>query len=183
MEKRPKIRISLEKIEGSVVDVGGGGEGVIAKACGRDTVSLDIRKGEIDEAKSSGAVAQWILCDARLMPFRNETFDAATFFFSLMYIKTSEKKRKVLMETRRVLKSNGMVYLWDAAIEKEPDPYILYVDVSLPSGEQISTGYGIGGEGKEQTLELVQELAEEAGLKVARTKSNKDWFEISFKRL
>lgn len=181
METRPKIRISLGKIKGYAVDVGGGGEGVIVKACRHNTVSLDIRKGEIDEARSSSAVAQWVLCDACFMPFISETFDAATFFFSLMYIKTPEKKRKVLMETRRVLKSNGMVYLWDAVIEKKPDPCIVHVDVSLPSGEQISTGYGIGGEDKEQTLELVQELAEEAGLKVATTKSNKHWFEISFK--
>jgi len=178
---RPKIRVSLEKTEGSILDIGGGGEGVIAKACGPDTVSLDISKREIEEAKSSGAVAQWFLCDACSMPFRNETFDAATFFFSLMYIKTREKKRKALMETRRVLKSTGTLYLWDVVIQREPDPYIIHVDAGLPGGEEISTGYGCGGEGKEQTLQLVHQLAEEAGMKVAKTKSNKDWFETSFK--
>jgi len=121
LTRKPQAKVSLEKQEGSVLDVGGGGEGTIAKACGRETVCVDIKKGEILEARSRGAVANWVLCDACSMPFREGVFDVVTFFFSLMYIKTLEKKHAVIVEVRRVLKSSGSIYLWDAIIREREE--------------------------------------------------------------
>lgn len=83
LSRRPEAKVSLERLEGLVVDIGAGGEGMIAKACGRETVCVDISKREIGEARSRGAVANWVLCDACSMPFRNGTFDVATFSFHL----------------------------------------------------------------------------------------------------
>jgi hypothetical protein len=38
LSRRPKAKAFLEKLEGFVVDIGAGGEGIIAKTCGRETV-------------------------------------------------------------------------------------------------------------------------------------------------
>ncbi len=176
LSRRPKVKVSLERLEGFVVDIGAGGEGVIAKTCGMETVCVDIRKGEIGEAKSRGAVAQWVLCDACSMPFKNGSFDVATFFFSLMYIRPLVRKRAVIVEAKRVLKLDGLLYFWDAIIAEKPDLHVVFVEANLPDGEKIFTGYGVRGDGKEQTLELVSKLALEAGFKVVSTESHKNWF-------
>lgn len=181
LTRKPQVKVSLEKQEGSVLDVGGGGEGTIAKACGRETVCVDIKKGEILEARSRGAVANWVLCDACSMPFRDGVFDVVTFFFSLMYIKTLEKKHAVIVEVGRVLKSSGSIYLWDAIIREKPDLSVVFVETILPDRRKIYTGYGVRGkEEKEQNLELLSKLAFEAGFKVTRTESHKNWFAARF---
>ena len=181
LSRKPQAKVFLEKLEGFVLDIGAGGEGTIAKACGGGIVCVDINKIEIGEARSRGAVANWVLCDASSMPFRDSIFDVATFFFSLMYIKTVEKKRAVMVEAERVLKSDGLLYLWDATIRKKPDLSVIFVEANLPDGEEIYTGYGVKGKGeKEQTLELISKLALEAGFKVDRTESHKKWFTARF---
>ena len=176
ISRRPMVKVSPERLEGFIVDIGAGGEGVIAKTCGRETVCVDIRKGEIGEAKSRGAVAHWVLCDACSMPFRKGSFDVATFFFSLMYIRTLERKRAVIVEAKRILKSDGLLCFWDAIIVEKPDLHVVFVEANLPDGEKIFTGYGVRGNGKEQTLELVNKLALEVGFKVVSTESRKNWF-------
>ncbi len=180
LSRRPRVKVSPERFEGVVVDIGAGGEGVIAKTCGRNALCVDISKREIDEARSRGAVAQWVLSDARSMPFRNGSFDVATFIFSLMYMKTLERKRAIVVEAKRILKSEGRLYLWAAVIAEKPDLYVVFVDVSLPDGERIFTGYGVRGDGKVQTLELVKQLVLEAGFKVITTESHKNWFAACF---
>ncbi len=125
LSRKPKASVSLKRLEGFTVDIGAGGEGVMAKACGRNTVGIDINKREIDEARSRGSRAQWVLGDACSMPFRNGSFDAATFFFSLMYIKTTKRKLATFIEARRVLKSDGLLCLWAAIIGKN-QVYTLY---------------------------------------------------------
>ena len=181
LSRRPQAKVFLKRLEGFVVDIGAGGEGVIAKTCGRETLCVDISKREIGEARSRGAVANWVLCDACSMPFGNGTFDVATFFFSLMYIKTFERKHAVMVEAKRVLKSDGLLYLWDAVIQEKPDLYVIFVEANLPDGEKIYTGYGVKGKGeKEQTLELISRLALEAGFKVTETESHKNWFTACF---
>ena len=145
LSRKPKVKVSLKRLEGFIVDIGAGGEGVIAKTCGRNTVGVDINKREIDEARSRGSLAHWVLCDGCSMPFRNGSFDVATFFFSLMYIETPKRKRAVFVETKRVLKPDGLLCLWDAIIREKPDLYVVFVEINLPDGEEIFTGYGVSG--------------------------------------
>jgi len=181
LSRKPQAKVFLKRLEGFVVDIGGGGEGTMAKACGREAVCLDISKTEIGEARSRGAVANWVLCDARSMPFKNGIFDVATFFFSFMYIKTFEKKHAVMAEAKRVLKSDGLLYLWDAVIRERPDLCVVFVEANLPDEEKIYTGYGVKGKEKEQTLELISKLALEAGFKVTETESHKNWFAACYR--
>lgn len=181
LSRKPQAKVFLEKLEGFVLDIGAGGEGTMAKACGGGTVCVDVNRTEIGEAKSRGAVASWVLCDARFMPFRNGTFDVVTFFFSIMYVKTSERKLAVMLESRRVLKSDGSLYLWDATIREKPELYVVFVETNLPDGEKIYAGYGVKGKKeKEQTLELISKLGLEAGFKATRTESHKNWFTVGF---
>ncbi len=180
LSRKPKVKISTKKLYGFILDIGAGGEGVIAKTCGGDTVGADVKRSEIDEARSRGSPAQWVLCDACFLPFRNGTFDVTTFFFSLMYIKTPRRKLAVFAEARRVLKSNGLLYLWDAVIREKPDLNVVFVEISLPDGKEILTGYGVRGEGKEQDLKLIRKLALEAGFKASSVESHKDYFEACF---
>lgn len=179
--RRPEAKVFLERLEGFVVDIGAGGEGVIARTCGMETVCVDISKREIDEARSRGVVANWVLCDACSMPFVNGAFDVATFFFSLMYIKMFERKHAVIIEAKRILRSDGLLYLWDAIIPEKPDLYVVFVEANLPDEKKIYTGYGVKGKKeKAQTPELIDKLALEAGFKVIRTESHKNWFTACF---
>ena len=140
LSRKPRVKVAPKRLEGFIIDIGAGGEGVIAKTCGKNTVGVDIRRGEIEEAKSRGSLAQWVLCDACSLPFRNGSFDVATFFFSLMYIKTHGRKRAVFVEANRVLKSDGYLCLWDAIIRETPELYVVFVEINLPDGEEIFTG-------------------------------------------
>ena len=180
LSRKPQAKVFLEKLEGFVLDIGAGGEGTMAKTCGRETVCVDISKREIDEARSRGAVANWVLCDACSMPFGKGTFDMVTFFFSLMYIKTVERKHTVMVEAKRVLKSDGLLYLWDTTIREKPGLYVVFVEISLPDGEEIFTGYGVRGKEKEQNLELLNKLAIEAGFKTTSAESHKNWIKACF---
>ncbi|MCJ7468970.1 class I SAM-dependent methyltransferase [Candidatus Bathyarchaeota archaeon] len=182
LSRKPQAKVSLKRLDGFVVDIGAGGEGTIAKTCGRETVCVDISKREIGEARSRGAVANWVLCDACSMPFRNGTFDVATFFFSLMYIKTFERKQAVMREAKRVLKSDGLLYLWDATIREKPDLYVVFVEANLPDGEKIYTGYGVKGKEKEQTLELINKLALEAGFRVTGELYKNEIFQLEMQK-
>lgn len=184
LSRKPQAKIFLEKLEGFVLDVGGGGEGTMAKTCGRETVCVDISRTEIGEARSRGAVAHWVLCDASSMPFRNDTFDVATFFFSLMYIKTLERKHAVMVESRRVLRSDGLLCLWDAIIREEPGLSVIFVEADLPNGEKIYTGYGVRGKAeKEQTPDLVSKLALEAGFRVTKESCETAAFYLELQKL
>lgn len=179
--RKPQAEVTLERLKGSVLDIGAGGEGVIAKVCGNETVCIDIRKTEIEEAKARGAVANWVLGDACHMPFRKAAFDVATFFFSLMYIKLPERKQAVISEARGILRTDGLLYLWDADVQEKPELYMLFVEAKLPDGKKIYTGYGIRGNSeKEQTLDLVGRMALKAGFKADKTEAHKNWFAACF---
>ena len=181
LSRKPKVNVSLKRLEGFIVDIGAGGEGVIAKTCGRNTVGVDINKREIDEARSRGSLAQWVLCDACSMPFRDDSFDVATFFFSLMYIKATKRKLAAFVEARRVLKSDGLLCLWAAIIREKPGLYGVFVEISLPDGEEIFTGYGVRGKEKGQNLELINKLAIEAGFTATSAESHKNWIKACFR--
>jgi len=97
-----------------------------------------------------------------------------------MYIKTLERKRAVMVETKRILKSDGLLYLWGTSIQEKPDLCVVFVEANLPDGEKVYTGYGVKGKEKEQTLELISKLALEMGFKAATTESYANWFTACF---
>ena len=99
-----KLEIKDFKADGFILDIGGGGEGVIGRLKGIQVIAIDIIKNELLEA-ADGPFK--ILMDARDLSFLEASFNTATAFFSLMYIKTKEDQQKIFNEVGRVLKPGG----------------------------------------------------------------------------
>ena len=58
-------KIIIDSIpDGSVIDIGGGGEGIIAQIGNERITAIDKNQSEINEAKPNAPKANWILADA-----------------------------------------------------------------------------------------------------------------------
>ena len=126
---------------GSIIDIGGGGEGIIAQI-GKDRVTvIDKHQGEINEARSKSPTSKWVCADARNLDYDNGTFDNATAFFSGMYM-SIETFEEVCKEVHRVLNNKGEFWIWDAKIQENTGLYVIRVTVTLPNGKKIRTAYG-----------------------------------------
>lgn len=88
-----QVELEVQDFEsdGFILDIGGGGEGVIGRLKGRDVVAIDIRKEELEEAVDGPLK---IVMDARDLKFLDGSFNTVTAFFSLMYVKNQEDQRK-----------------------------------------------------------------------------------------
>lgn len=138
----PKQIIEVNAIpSGNLLDIGGGGEGVIAQIGHNRVTAVDQRQDEIDEAKSNAPEAKWVCADARKLDFNNNYFDNATAFFSGMYM-TEEVQEDVFKEVSRLIVRGGKFWIWDAVISYEKGPFIIYLEIHIPNGKIINTGYG-----------------------------------------
>jgi SAM-dependent methyltransferase len=167
--------------EGLILDIGGGGEGVIGQLKGRQVVAIDLIKQELEDAP--GGPLLKIVMDARALGFLDGSFDTATVFFTFMYI-TPADHAKVFAELHRVLRPGGRLLVWDpvfpatAAPEK---PKIMYpLHVRLP-GKEINTGYGVGIRGGQGADHFV-ELAKGAGFELVSRKDEAGWFSLEFRK-
>ena len=52
---------------GSIIDVGGGGEGFVSRIGGSQVYAVDIEMNKIREAQIHGLESQWILADGRAL--------------------------------------------------------------------------------------------------------------------
>jgi ubiquinone/menaquinone biosynthesis C-methylase UbiE len=147
--------------DGLILDVGGGGEGIIARVKGSRVISIDARREELTALKDE---ALKLVMDAREMTFLDGSFHTATAFFMLMYVAPADKP-KVLAEVYRVLRPGGRLLVWDTVIPAPEDArhkyFLLPLTVSLPDGAQVYTGYGVRLEA--QTAAGMGRFAEEAG--------------------
>lgn len=163
----PKLAVDLGKIlrmnnvGGLVLDVAAGGSGSGPKILGEDTVALDISRGEIREAIGNNAKAQWICADAKLMPFRENSFDCEITFCGLMYIHGKVNKKQTLKELLRTLKKNGKIVLIEPVIEKEIGHHIIKFRIFNNGRYSHEDGFGILGKGIKQTPEFLKKIAGE----------------------
>jgi ubiquinone/menaquinone biosynthesis C-methylase UbiE len=150
---------------GWILDVGGGGEGIIGRLKGNQVIAIDVKKEELDDAPPGPLK---IIMDATDLKFLDDTFDTVTAFFTLMYI-NPEHRPKVFSEVARVLKPGGKFHLWDVNIPKCTDKtkpwFVVPIVIKLPQ-EEVQTGYGVHWQGREQSITDYTQLAQQKGFTV-----------------
>ncbi len=160
-----------------ILDVGGGGEGLVSRIEGVRVCAIDIRMDEIREARIHDPPSNWFVGDGRVLCFRDASFQVATLWFSLGYMRDWETKRQVMKEVQRVLKPEGVMSIMASKIVCKEDRFLFRVVYTLPDGTISQTGYGVRGK-QDQTLESASRLLEDVGFRLERTQEHEHWFEI-----
>lgn len=176
-------KISLQNLntEGPILDIGGGGEGLVSRIEGERVCALDIRMSEIREAKIHGAPANWLVGDGRHLSFKDNSFDVATLWFSLGYMRDWDTKKSVLGEVWRVLKKQGTISIMASNIPDSTEQFVFWAHFTFPDGTVSQTGYGVRG-GQGQTWEKVLALVKKLGFKVINSENHEGWFSINATR-
>ena len=170
--------ILKHELEGSILDIGGGGEGTIGRLYGTQVIAIDNRQEELDEAPGG---FEKVLMDARSLDFPDEHFDHVTFFYSLMFMDADTHKQAV-SEAARVLKKGGYLHIWDAEIVSAyPDPFVVNLDIQLPT-ELVHTTFGIIRNIKNQTVESVGKLCIKCGMSLCELHSENGLFHLVFNK-
>ena len=177
--------IDLRNIElnGRILDIGGGGEGVIGQLKGNSVVAIDLRKSELEESFEAGDNESLkIIMDAKDLKFLDNTFDTVTAFFSLMYAPKSDHEQ-IFKEIYRALKVNGEFIMWDLTIPKNTKKkkiFAIPIKVQIKD-KKIITGYGTRWN-KEQNLNYFINLIKKVGFKINEQIQEEDYFFLRFKK-
>ena len=157
-----EVSIDPVECEGWILDIGGGGEGVIGRLMGECVIAIDPSKRELEEA-AFGPLK--VVMDATNLQFLDDTFPIVTSFFTLMYIKRPQQM-KVFEEVHRVLKPGGEFLIWDGILPSSPNNpkefAAFRLRINLPE-VQIETGYGARWPTITKDAEYYVSLAEQAG--------------------
>jgi len=180
--ERQTVTVDDFESSGYVLDVGGGGEGIIGILKGGEVVAIDVRRSELEEAPGGPLK---IVADARDLPFLDETFKTATAFFSLMYLKSSPDYQEVFAEVFRVLEPGGRFLVWDARItrpaETEKPSYVILLRVRV-NGREIETGYGQPWPRDAHEPAFYVARADEAGFEIAAREEDGQLFFLELQK-
>jgi ubiquinone/menaquinone biosynthesis C-methylase UbiE len=172
MVEQQTIEMKPLETDGFILDIGGGGEGIIGKLNGMQVVAVDKRLDELEETDND---ALKVVMDATDLKFLDDTFSAATAFYTMMYIPNDEKP-KVLAEAYRVLRPGAKLHVWDAVIpgeSRDKKYFVIPLKVVMPD-RTVETGYG--SHLKKQDAETIRDLAEDAGFKTAKVEAGEQTF-------
>jgi ubiquinone/menaquinone biosynthesis C-methylase UbiE len=160
-----------------ILDIGGGGEGIIGKLYGKNVVSIDHISEELEETNNESLK---IVMRAENMAFLDDSFDHITLFFSLMYMDANTKE-KVLKESFRVLRSGGKLKIWDINIPQynggEKDIFLAHLNIKLPE-EAIRVSYGIKMNEEKHHMDIIKKYCGEIGFNPILQEVNGDVFYI-----
>lgn len=177
---KPRRHIVIQEIpKGQVIDIGGGGEGVIAQAGGTRVFPIDKYMSEIQEARGKAPNVSWMVANATEMPCQSQSFDNATAFFSCMYM-SNDIKEKVFRETWRVLKQGGEFWIWDAPILTKGKVFAIRLQVVFQGRHTINTVFGV--KTKDQNATSICRLLEKAKFTPEIITDRKHWFLIKARR-
>jgi SAM-dependent methyltransferase len=161
-----EVIVSDFEAPGYILDIGGGGEGIIGRLKGEQVIAIDPSKRELEGA-AAGPLK--IVMDATDLQFLDCSFSTATSFFTLMYMREPDHQ-KAFSEVFRVLQPDGRFFIWDAIFPPRLDPQkdvaVVSLLVKLPD-EEISAGYGHLWPDDGRDLLYYVRLAENAGFSVA----------------
>jgi ubiquinone/menaquinone biosynthesis C-methylase UbiE len=179
--KEQKVNLSNIRLEGLILDIGGGGQGVIGQFKKDKVIAIDHNKRELEEAPEGGLK---IIMDAGGLKFLNNTFDTVTSFFTFMYIPKSEHQ-KIFKEIFRVLKKDGSLVFWDVIIPKRENQIYEMFSLSLKikiNDIELDAGYGVFWGKKEQNLEYFQKLLKKVGFSEVEFISDDQIFYLRVKK-
>jgi len=175
------IMASTNDLSFSILDLGGGGEGVIGQLYGNHVTAIDLHQEELNEAPD-GPIK--VVGDARNLPFEDASFASATAFYFFMYTKTEDHLR-IFQEAYRILRPDGKFIIWDTEIEPQGNRrkslFIVPVQVKLPD-HTISTAYGTTWKDRVQTQEMFIRIGAEAGFEVINRNQAGKAFYLSFRK-
>ena len=176
-----KVDLSQVILKGRILDIGGGGEGIIAQIKGESVVAIDPNKEELEEAPSK--VDLKIVMDAKYLKFLDNTFDTVTSFYTLMYIPKEDHKR-VFQEIYRVLKNDGEFVIWDSIMptKGDNDKLIFFISLEVNIGaKKIESGYGVQWK-NEQNSEYFSNLAKDVGFEMLESNEEKFTFYLRLRK-
>jgi tetratricopeptide (TPR) repeat protein len=174
--ERQEVMVPDFPADGYILDIGGGGEGVIGQLKGNQVISIDPYKEELENAPSTNLK---IVMDGRDLKFIDNSFNTAAIFYTLMYI-APEDHEKVFLEVKRVLRHGGRLLIWDVNLPVWKDPSkefgVYRFKFKLPQKE-IDTGYGARfPKSFPLNLQYYTDLAQKTGFKVIAAKNNEPSF-------
>lgn len=170
-------QIALNKtIKGTILDIGGGGEGIIGRIYRSQVTAIDNRQEELDEAPEG---CTKLLMDACDIEFKDNIFDNVSLFYTLMYIDKS-KHTKVIKEAYRVLKRGGELYIWDTMIN-EANPFLVELNIDI-GDSTVNTTYGVYKENAFQDKDYYKSICEELGFYLIAESLDNDQFYMHFKK-
>lgn len=172
------VDMSDVELTGRVLDIGGGGEGIIGQLKEEGVISIDPNRAELEEAPCNTVK---IVMSAEDLKFIDGTFDTVTSFFTLMYI-GADNHDKVIREAYRVLKTGGSFFIWDAVIPSRSsavkDIYVIPLQVKMKEDRVIDTGYGVLWTNRTQDMNYYLEACKKAGFRMVRSQKNKETYFI-----
>lgn len=151
---------------GRILDIGGGGEGVIGQVKGAQVVAIDLYAWGM---KRTPPGPLKLVMDATDLKFLDGSFSTVTSFFTLMYM-SPEQQQKALAEAYRVLEPGGRMRIWEVDLPVASDPKkdiaVFPFVFRLPGSRVVRTGYGTPFPKDAWNLAHYQRIAEKAGFQV-----------------
>lgn len=176
---RQFIDLSVIRFQGSILDIGGGGEGIISRHSRDRVIAIDKRRDELEETPDVGLK---IVMDGCELGFLDRSFDNVTCFYSLMYMPPEDVTR-VVREAYRVLKPNGFLWIWDVTIPPAPaaDAFVVPMKVKVSDSVTLTAGYGVSWD-HELSLKTVLKVCRKAGFIVEYTGESDRSFSLRLRK-
>jgi ubiquinone/menaquinone biosynthesis C-methylase UbiE len=179
--ERQEITVPDFEAAGYILDLGGGGEGVIGRLKPSQVVAIDLSKRELAGAPAGPLK---IVMDATDLKFLDRSFNTVTAFFLLMYV-PAPQKQKVFDEAMRVLAPGGRFLIWDAVIPARTDPTkkiaLFPMRIKLPT-RTVNTGYGSPWQDTPRNAGYYAAMAAKAGFQVAARQENAGSFYLELRK-
>jgi len=174
-----KLEVNNFRADGLILDIGGGGEGVIGRLKGSQVVAMDLCKDELDGTVNGAAK---VVMDARHLALPDHSFTTSTAFFSMMFLKTKDDQQRVLEQIWRVLRPAGRLLIWDADLsERSTNKGFYFVRLRYRVGNfEKETGYGAKFPAETRDEAYYIQLARQVGFHHLTTEKVKHVFFLDF---